>query len=177
SADGIRKCLDNSHPSKGQHQNHGFGRKWREEDPHLSSSSNSGKSWADMVEEEEEDEECSSLFSDCSAEKMVESVSEWSSDDSSYMSQEDNKWNDKNEAVYSSDDNLSDAEDNLQWKFEAADINGEFRKPAARCSLYFDQKQEHEHEQLNQILLLIHNANRILSDLISQHFRIMRATY
>ncbi|KAI3933801.1 hypothetical protein MKW92_038043 [Papaver armeniacum] len=141
---GIRKCLDNSHPSKGQHQNHGFARKWREEDPHLSSSSNSGKSWADMVEEEEEDEECSSLFSDCSAEKTVESVSEWSSDDLSYRSQEDNKWNDKNEAVYSSDDNLSDAEDNLQWKFEAADINGEFRKPAARRSLYFDQKQEHE---------------------------------
>ncbi|KAI3843037.1 hypothetical protein MKX03_018292 [Papaver bracteatum] len=135
---GIRKCLDNSHPSKGQHQNHGFGRKWREEDPHLSSSSNSGKSWADMVEEEEEDEECSSLFSDCSAENMVESVSEWSSDDSSYMSQEDAKWNDKNEAVYKSDDNLSDTKDNLQWKFE------EFRKPAARRSLYFDQEQGYE---------------------------------
>ncbi|KAI3932228.1 hypothetical protein MKW92_014811 [Papaver armeniacum] len=133
---GKRRCLDNSHPSKGQHQNHGFGRKWRVEDPHLSGSSKSGKSWADMVEKEEEDE-CLSLFS---SENMVESVSEWSSsEDSSYMSQETDI-----SPTRLLVDNLNDAEDTLQRKFEAADINGEFRKSAARRSLYFDQKQEQE---------------------------------
>ncbi|KAI3854308.1 hypothetical protein MKW92_050060 [Papaver armeniacum] len=128
------------------------------------SSAKSGKSWADMVEEEEEEERLS-RFSDYSA-NMVESVSDWSSsEDSSYMSQETritstrllvDKWYEKNEAVYSSDNlnseattylqlsSAKDIEDNLQRKFEAVDINGEFRKPAARRSLYFDQKQEQE---------------------------------
>ncbi|KAI3980297.1 hypothetical protein MKX01_001368 [Papaver californicum] len=124
------------------------------------SSSKGGISWADMVEEEEEEERLS-RFSDYSA-NMVESVSGWSSEDSNYMSQETHitptrllvdEWYEKNEAVYSSDNlnskanyrqlaSANDIEDNLQRKFEAVDINGEFRKPAARRSLYFDQKQD-----------------------------------
>ncbi|KAI3987562.1 hypothetical protein MKX01_021474 [Papaver californicum] len=112
------------------------------------SSCKSGKSWADMVEEEEEEEECLSRFSDYSA-TMVGSVSGWSREDSNYMSQETcitptrllvDKWYEKNEAVYISDN----IEDNLQSKIEAVDINGEFRKSAARRSLYFDQKQDQE---------------------------------
>ncbi|KAI3862639.1 hypothetical protein MKX03_008276, partial [Papaver bracteatum] len=128
------------------------------------SSSKSGKSWADMVEEEDEEEERLSRFSDYSA-NMVDSVSDWSSEDSSYMSQETritstrllvDKWYEKNEAVYSSDNlnskattyhqlsSAKDVEDHLQRKFEAVDNDGEFRKTAARRSLYFDQKQEQE---------------------------------
>ncbi|RZC48385.1 hypothetical protein C5167_041338, partial [Papaver somniferum] len=151
-----------SFTTKVQQQNHGFGGKWRVDDSHSRgsaingsdssignlepfSSFKSGKSWADMVEKDEE--ECSSIFS---SENMVESVSECSSsEDSSYMSQETDirlvleKWYKKNEAIHSSDD-LNDAEDNLQLRFEAVDINGEFRKPAARRSLYFDPHQEQE---------------------------------
>ncbi|KAI3906228.1 hypothetical protein MKW98_021761 [Papaver atlanticum] len=39
---------------------------------------------------------------------------------------------------------VNDIEDNLHRKLEAVGINGEFRKPAARHCLYFDQKQEQE---------------------------------
>ncbi|KAI3933797.1 hypothetical protein MKW92_038039 [Papaver armeniacum] len=116
----IRRCLDNSDhrvsPVSGQLQNHGFRGKWRADDSHLRiSPSNgidsdfgnwipfgsfkSGKSWTDVIEEEEEEERLS-RFRDYSS-NTVDSLSEWSR-------------------------------------------KGSYRKPAARRSLYFDQKQEHE---------------------------------
>ncbi|KAI3835710.1 hypothetical protein MKW92_032134 [Papaver armeniacum] len=146
-------------PSNGQRRNHGFGGKWREEGIHIHgeyfgsettdslmsstpmsqegmngadsgfgnwkpfSSSKSGKSWADMVEEEEEEE-----GTDYTSTRLLV-----------------DKWYEKNEAVYSSENLNSKATTYHQLSsFEAVDINGEFRKPAARRSLYFDQKQEQE---------------------------------
>ncbi|XP_026386785.1 uncharacterized protein LOC113282068 [Papaver somniferum] len=115
------KCLDNSHPSKGQHQNHGLGGKWTGKDPRLRVSDMNGSDSSfgqDMVEKEEEKEDSLSLFS---SENTIESVSEWSSsEDSSYISQE----TDIRLLVV---DDLNDAEDTLQKQFEAVGINGEFR--------------------------------------------------
>ncbi|KAI3835885.1 hypothetical protein MKX03_035151 [Papaver bracteatum] len=170
---GTRRCLESSHywmsPVSGQHPNHGLGGKWRAGDSHLSlspiygtdsgfgnwkpfGSSKSGKSFADMVEEEER----LSRFSDYFA-NMVDSASGWSSQGSNYMSQEiptqllvDKSYEKNAATVYS-----RDIEDNLQKEFELFDINGEFNKSAARGSLYSDQKQEPESSVQQQYLYLI----------------------